>query len=125
MPDFHAIAQKWQEKWASANLFRMDATSKKPKFYCLEMFPYPSAYGLHVGHARNYAMGDVIARYKRMRGFEVLYPMGYDAFGLPAENAAIKSRTHPAEYTKEAIASISRQQRELGNSYDWSRMIAT
>ena len=125
MPDFHAMAQEWQRRWAAAGLFRMDHGSQKPKFYCLEMFPYPSSYGLHVGHARNYTMGDVIARYKRMRGFEVLYPMGYDAFGLPAENAAIKSRTHPAEYTKEAIASISRQQRELGNSYDWSRMIAT
>ena len=125
MPDFHALSQKWQQRWQDADLYRMDAGSGKPKFYCLEMFPYPSAYGLHVGHARNYAMGDVIARYKRMCGFEVLYPMGYDAFGLPAENAAIKNKTHPAKYTDDAIASISRQQRELGNSYDWSRMIAT
>ncbi|HIH24043.1 TPA: leucine--tRNA ligase, partial [Candidatus Woesearchaeota archaeon] len=91
----------------------------------LEMFPYPSAYGLHMGHSRNYTMGDVIARYKRMQGFDVLYPMGYDAFGLPAENAAIKNKTHPKTYTDNAIASISKQQRELGSSYDWERMVVT
>jgi leucyl-tRNA synthetase len=125
MVEFHELSGKWQRKWSDADIFRFDERSEKPKFYCLEMFPYPSAYGLHMGHARNYAMGDVVARFKRMRGFNVLYPMGYDAFGLPAENAAIKNKTHPRIYTEKAIASIKQQQIELGNSYDWSRMIAT
>jgi leucyl-tRNA synthetase len=125
MTDFFEISRKWQKKWADSNIFRFDEKSQKPKHFTLEMFPYPSAYGLHMGHARNYAMGDVIARFKRMQGFNVLYPMGYDAFGLPAENAAIKNKTHPRIYTEIAIKSISKQQRELGNSYDWSKMFAT
>jgi leucyl-tRNA synthetase len=125
MADFNAIAKRWQARWEKEDIFHTDLDGARPKFYCLEMFPYPSAYGLHMGHSRNYTMGDVVARYKRMQGFDVLYPMGYDAFGLPAENAAIKSKTHPKAYTDKAIASISKQQRELGNSYDWSRMVVT
>ncbi len=125
MADFNAMAKKWQARWSADQIFKSDLSGEKPKFYCLEMFPYPSAYGLHMGHARNFTMGDVIARYKRMSGFDVLYPMGYDAFGLPAENAAIKNKTHPKTYTDNAIAAISKQQIEMGNSYDWDRMIAT
>jgi leucyl-tRNA synthetase len=125
MADFHALAQKWQKKWADAQLFKFDEHSTKPKFYCLEMFPYPSGYGLHMGHARNYTMGDVVARFKRMQGYNVLYPMGYDAFGLPAENAAIKNKTHPLIYTQNSMAAFTRQLNELGNSYDWSRTLAT
>jgi leucyl-tRNA synthetase len=125
MADFHALAQKWQKKWADAQLFKFDEHSTRPKFYCLEMFPYPSGYGLHMGHARNYTMGDVIARFKRMQGYNVLYPMGYDAFGLPAENAAIKNKTHPLIYTQNSMAAFTRQLNELGNSYDWSRTLAT
>ena len=89
------------------------------------MFPYPSAYGLHMGHARNYTIGDVLARYKRMTGLNVLYSMGYDSFGLPAENAAIREGVHPLDYTKKAIKNYINQQRSLGLSYDWSRMVCT
>ena len=98
---------------------------KKKKLYILEMLPYPSAAGLHMGHIRNYSIGDSFARFKRMQGFNVLYPMGYDAFGLPAENAAIKSRTHPKKYTERAIIGIRKNQKALGLSYDWTREIAT
>jgi leucyl-tRNA synthetase len=123
--DQRAIVPKWQAKWAEKKIFRSKDKSKKPKFYNLEMFPYPSAYGLHMGHARNYCIGDTIARYKRMRGFNVMYPMGFDAFGLPAENAAIKQKIHPKEYTEKAIASITGSFRRLGLSHDWDRTLAT
>jgi len=124
MIEHKKIQEKWQKKWVDANIFRVKEDSSKPKFYCLEMFPYPSA-KLHMGHVRNYTMGDVVARFKRMNGFNVLYPMGYDALGLPAENAAIKARSHPKVFTEQSIASIKRQQKELGNSYDWDREIAS
>ena len=123
--DQRAIVPKWQARWNEKKVFRSRDKSKKPKFYNLEMFPYPSAYGLHMGHARNYCIGDTIARYKRMRGFNVMYPMGFDAFGLPAENAAIKQKIHPKEYTEKAIASITRSFRRLGLSHDWDRTLAT
>jgi leucyl-tRNA synthetase len=124
-PDFAAMEKKWQQKWADSNIFRVKEEHGKKKCYVLEMFPYPSAAGLHMGHIRNYAMGDAFARFRRMQGWNVLYPMGYDAFGLPAENAAIQSKTHPKKYTEAAIAGIKKNQRSLGLSYDWSREIAT
>jgi leucyl-tRNA synthetase len=123
--NFGKIERKWQQRWEKAGIFRVKEDSKKKKYYVLEMFPYPSAAGLHMGHIRNYAMGDCVARYKRMKGFNVMYPMGYDAFGLPAENAAINSRTHPKKYTEKAIAGIKKNQKALGLSYDWKREIAT
>ncbi len=125
MQDHKQIVQKWQKLWNEKKLFKTKDKSKKPKFYCLEMFPYPSAYGLHMGHLRNYSIGDTIARYKRMSGYNVLYPMGFDAFGLPAENAAIKYNTHPKEYTEKAMASMESSLKRIGLSYDWQRKIAT
>jgi len=123
MTDFPKIQEKWQKRWADVKLFAVSKDSKK-KFYCLEMFPYPSG-KLHMGHVRNYSIGDSYARYKRMQGFSVLYPMGYDAFGLPAENAAIKKGVDPADWTWKNIKSISAQQKQLGLSYDWDRELAT
>ncbi len=123
--DFKAIEKKWQKKWEDAKIFQVKDDPKKKKFYCLEMFPYPSGSGLHMGHAKNYSIGDIYARFKRMNGYNVLYPMGYDSFGLPAENAAIKNKSHPKVFTEQAIANFIRQQHELGLSYDWSRKLAT
>ena len=123
--DFRKIERKWQKKWEAAKIFRVTEGKKKKKYYILEMFPYPSGSGLHMGHARNYLIGDCIARFKRMCGFNVLYPMGYDSFGLPAENAAIKAKIIPKDYTEKSISSFIKQQKSLGLSYDWSRMIAT
>lgn len=117
--------KKWQDRWEKAQVFKATEDPKKKKFYCLEMFPYPSASFLHMGHVRNYTIGDVIARLKRMQGYNVLYPMGYDSFGLPAENAAKKAGINPKEYTEGAIKKIMEFQKALGNSYDWSRTIST
>jgi leucyl-tRNA synthetase len=119
-----SIESKWQEKWAAENLFATPEKSDNPKFYYLDMFPYPSG-DLHVGHVRNYAIGDVVARYRTMTGHAVLHPMGWDAFGLPAENAAIKNQVHPAEWTDLCIARMHEQLDKLGISFDWSREIAT
>ncbi len=123
MIDFEQMRKKWQERWEKAKAFEVKEEPSKKKFYALEMYPYPSSSGLHMGHARNYCIGDAFARFKRMNGFNVLYPMGYDSFGLPAENAAIKAKSHPKEFTEKAISNFIRQQKELGLSYDWSRMI--
>jgi leucyl-tRNA synthetase len=125
MPDFKAIQDKWQKKWEEEQIFKVKEDKKKKKFYCLEMFPYPSASFLHMGHVRNYSIGDAIARFKRLNGYNVLYPMGYDSFGLPAENAAKKQKIHPREYTEDSISKITAYMKKLGLSYDWSRMIAT
>ena len=119
------IESKWQKKWEQEKVFQTKKNSKKKKFYVLEMFPYPSALGLHMGHALNYTIGDIYARFKRMRGFHVLYPMGFDALGLPAENAAIKAGTHPKSYTKKAIDNYIKQMKDLGLSYDWSKLVST
>jgi leucyl-tRNA synthetase len=121
--DFNKVAKKWQKKWKQAKLFEVREHGKK-KFYCLEMFPYPSG-KLHMGHTRNYCIGDAFARYKRMQGFNVLYPMGYDSFGQPAENAAIKHKSHPKTWTEKCIAQMEKQQKVLGLSYDWSRKVST
>lgn len=118
------IEQKWQERWAASDLYQTNDAADKPSYYCLEMFPYPSG-NLHMGHVRNYSIGDVVARFKTMRGYNVLHPMGWDAFGLPAENAAIKHGVAPARWTKENIAAMKRQFKQLGLSFDWDREVTT
>jgi len=118
------IEAKWQKRWAEARVFETEADPTKPKYYVLEMLPYPSG-TMHMGHMRNYAIGDVVARVKRMRGFNVLHPMGWDAFGLPAENAAIKNNTHPRVWTNNNIGEFQRTLRRFGFSYDWRREIST
>ncbi|HWK09209.1 MAG TPA: class I tRNA ligase family protein, partial [Vicinamibacterales bacterium] len=126
MPEYkpQTIEAKWQERWRSTRAFEVVEDPSKPKFYCLEMFAYPSGHA-HVGHVRNYMIGDVVARMKRMRGFNVLHPFGWDAFGLPAENAAIKNGTHPETWTLENISHMKGQLQRLGISYAWEREIAT
>ncbi len=115
---------RWQKVWDEQKVFRAEVSADKPKYYMLEMFPYPSG-KIHIGHGRNYAIGDVISRYKRARGFNVLHPMGWDAFGLPAENAAMESNTHPRTWTKANIETYKRQLKLLGLSIDWTREFAT
>ena len=119
---FDKIEPKWQKFWRSKGLFKVDTANYKDKYYCLMMFPYPSA-ALHVGHGRNYIIGDVVARYKMMRGFNVLTPMGFDAFGLPAENAAIKGGIHPEKSTLNNIKTMKRQLAQWGVEYDWDRVV--
>jgi leucyl-tRNA synthetase len=118
------VELKWQKYWAENDSHRTGQDKEKEKFYCLEMFPYPSG-KIHMGHVRNYAIGDVIARYKKMRGYNVLHPMGWDAFGLPAENAAIKEGVHPAKWTYENIETMKRELNRMGLSYDWNREVST
>ncbi len=118
------IEKKWQEKWQKDNIYQTEINRKQPEYYVLEMFPYPSG-NLHMGHVRNYSIGDVIARFKKMQGFNVLHPMGFDAFGMPAENAAIKHGVQPAEWTYSNIENMKRQQMSMGLSYDWNREVLT
>ena len=119
------IEPKWQEYWDKHKTFRAPRVPGKKKFYILDMFPYPSGSGLHVGHPRGYTATDIIARYKRMQGYDVLHPMGWDAFGLPAEQYALDTKQHPRPFTERNIATFKRQIKSLGFSYDWDREIST
>src|SRR3989304_844591 len=118
------IESKWQRCWAEHQTFKVTEDPSKAKYYCLEMFPYPSG-RIHMGHVRNYAIGDVVARYKKTRGYNVLHPMGWDAFGLPAENAAIDKGVHPVVWTLDNIAYMRDQLKKMGLSYDWDREVTT
>jgi len=122
--DHSQIELKWHERWRDADLYKAEENSLKPKFYVLEMLPYPSG-TLHIGHIRNYSIGDALARYKWMRGFNVLHPMGWDAFGLPAENAAIANKRHPREWTQQNITAMKKTHRRFAFSYDWDREVST
>ena len=122
--NFKEIEKKWQKYWEENDCFKTEEDDSKEKYYCLEMFPYPSG-KLHMGHVRNYSIGDVVARFKKMDGFNVLHPMGWDSFGLPAENAAIKHGIHPNIWTWDNIAEMRSQLKQLGLSYDWNREVAT
>jgi leucyl-tRNA synthetase len=122
---FAQVEPKWQAYWEAHGTFRARRRPGKPKFYCLDMFPYPSGSGLHVGHLEGYTATDIVSRYKRMRGFDVLHPMGWDAFGLPAEQYAVSTGVHPAQTTAENVATFRRQMKRVGLSYDWSREVNT
>ncbi|MGE4285804.1 MAG: leucine--tRNA ligase [Phycisphaerae bacterium] len=123
--DHNSIEKKWQDFWQDNKTFKVEMDYSKPKYYVLDMFPYPSGQGLHVGHPEGYTASDIIARYKRMKGFNVLHPIGWDAFGLPAEQYAVQTGTHPAITTMENIANMKRQIKSLGFSYDWDREVNT
>src|SRR5690554_5305447 len=119
------IEAKWRRYWDENKDHQVSADLDKPKFYCLDMFPYPSGKGLHVGHWRGYVLSDVWSRYKTLQGYQVLHPMGWDAFGLPAENDAIKKGIHPSVSTASNIANFKRQLHEIGAMYDWDREVNT
>ena len=121
--DFNNIEKKWQARWAKNKMFKADSYSKKPKYYILDMFPYPSGSGLHVGHPLGYIASDIFSRYKRHKGFNVLHPQGYDSFGLPAEQYAIQTGQHPAKTTQENINRYRQQLDQMGFSFDWSREV--
>ena len=121
--NFRESEAKWQRRWREQRLFEVAAEPGRPKYYVLEMFPYPSG-KLHAGHLRNYTMGDVLTRYRRAQGYNVLHPMGWDAFGLPAENAAIAEKIHPAIWTHQNIKTMRAELQRMGFAYDWSREIA-
>ena len=122
--NFREAEAKWQAAWQERGSFVVTELTDRPKYYVLEMFPYPSG-RLHIGHVRNYTLGDVVARFKRAQGYNVLHPMGWDAFGLPAENAAIANKVHPAVWTFENIRVMRGQLQVMGLAYDWSREVAT
>ena len=114
------IEKKWQEIWLQNKVFKFSEDSTKQKFYVLEMFPYPSG-KIHMGHLRNYAIGDALARYKKLKGYNVLHPMGFDAFGLPAENAALQHKIHPEKWTLSNIANMRQELKSIGLAIDWDR----
>ena len=123
--NFSELEQKWQGKWNESKAYKVSNTSDKPKYYVLDMFPYPSGAGLHVGHPLGYIASDIFSRYKRLKGFNVLHPMGYDAFGLPAEQYAIEHGVHPAVSTEQNIANFRKQLDKIGFCYDWDREVLT
>src|SRR5437016_13649462 len=123
--DFRNIEKKWQQKWKDSNAYKVSNESAKPKCYVLDMFPYPSGAGLHVGHPLGYIASDIYARYKRLKGFNVLHPMGFDAFGLPAEQYAIQTGQHPAITTEQNIKRYREQLDNMGFSFDWDREVRT
>ena len=123
--NFKEIEQRWQQQWKSADLYRVSNTSDKPKFYVLDMFPYPSGAGLHVGHPLGYIASDIYSRYKRLQGYNVLHPMGFDAYGLPAEQYAIQTGQHPEITTEKNIARYKEQLGKIGFCYDWDREVRT
>ena len=120
----HEIEARWQKYWEDHKVYKVNNSDPRPKYYVLEMFPYPSG-NLHMGHVRNYSIGDVVARFRTMNGYNVLHPMGFDSFGMPAENAAIKHNIPPAKWTLENIANMEKQQKRMGLSYDWDREVKT
>ena len=123
--NFRAIESKWQQHWKNSGTYKVSNDSSKPKFYVLDMFPYPSGAGLHVGHPLGYIASDIYARFKRLKGYNVLHPMGYDAFGLPAEQYAIEHGVHPAVSTKQNIENFRRQLDKIGFCFDWDRQVNT
>ncbi|HEY3386619.1 MAG TPA: class I tRNA ligase family protein, partial [Saprospiraceae bacterium] len=123
--EFNAIASKWRKIWEETNLYKVTEDPSRPKYYVLDMFPYPSGAGLHVGHPLGYVASDIYARYKRMKGFNVLHPMGDDAFGLPAEQYALDTGVHPAKSTTDNIERYRAQLDNIGFSFDWSRQVRT
>jgi len=123
--NFTDIEKKWQKFWEQNKTFKAEMDPSRPKYYILDMFPYPSGSGLHVGHPEGYTATDIVARYKKMKGFNVLHPMGWDAFGLPAEQYAIETGTHPAITTKKNCDTFRRQIKSLGLGYDWDREVNT
>ncbi|MFO7790646.1 MAG: class I tRNA ligase family protein, partial [Bacteroidales bacterium] len=123
--NFTEIEKKWQEIWQANQVYKVTENNSKPKYYVLDMFPYPSGAGLHVGHPLGYIASDIYARYKRLKGFNVLHPMGFDAYGLPAEQYAIQTGTHPATTTEKNIKRYRSQLDQLGFSFDWSREVRT
>ena len=123
--NYKEIEKKWKSKWQETELYKVSNSSDKPKYYVLDMFPYPSGAGLHVGHPLGYIASDIFARYKRLRGYNVLHPMGFDAFGLPAEEYAIATGVHPAISTEKNIERYKEQLGNIGFSFDWTREVQT
>ena len=123
--NFREIEKKWQQKWKDTNAYKVSNNSPKPSFYVLDMFPYPSGAGLHVGHPLGYIASDIYSRYKRLKGFNVLHPMGFDSFGLPAEQYALETGQHPAVTTEKNIDTFKAQLDKIGFCYDWSREVRT